>query len=251
MDTPVLGGFTTAAAIDNERGHVVIPPRIDGPRFNAVHDGPGVLRVNDIDINSEPFGDPHFEPSNYGQTDVFEVKGDAQSWCLGGLSCAGLLTIGTQGDLPISWKVKSSLAAVDTMRTVTFTSADFDAWEKGWQNYYCGAASHPTLPLAPGTNCPTANGSCPVVNPPETRPTAAPQVGRQRPGTGLRSDSAVGPGCQADVQLEAPDQVRLAQEQQVRPSDLPWQERHGPSLQRPSAARSPTSVAWRPPPATT
>jgi hypothetical protein len=165
----------TRRVIDTEAGHVVLPPRINGPRFNAVHDGPGVLRVNDIDIASEPFGDPHFEPSGYGQTTVFNVSGDAQSFCLGG-ACAGLITIGAQGDLPISWHLKASMASVSSLRTVTFTPAQFDAWEQGWQDYYCGKGPHPTLPLAPATNSPTPRGACPAVNPPEARPTTAPQV---------------------------------------------------------------------------
>ena len=174
---PVLGGTSTTATIDDAAGHVSIPPRIAGPRFDAVTDGPGVLRVNDIDIASEDFGNPHFEPANYDQTDVFEVRGDAKSFCLGGFSCAGIVAFGAQGDLPIKWTVKASLAAVESMRDVSLTPAMFDAWEQGWQDYYCGKAAHPALPLTPGTNSPDPRGSCPVVvNLPETRPTAAPQV---------------------------------------------------------------------------
>ena len=59
-DRPVLGGTSTTATIDNDAGHVSIPPRIAGPRFDAVTDGPGVLRVNDIDIASEDFRQPAF-----------------------------------------------------------------------------------------------------------------------------------------------------------------------------------------------
>ena len=174
---PVLGGTSTTATIDDDAGHVRIPPRIAGPRFDAVTDGPGVLRVNDIDIASEDSGNPHFEPANYDQTDMFNVQGDAQSFCLGGFSCAGIVAFGAQGDLPIKWTVKASLAAVESMRDVSLTPAMFDAWEQGWQDYYCGKAAHPALPLTPGTNSPDPRGSCPVViNLPETRPTAAPQV---------------------------------------------------------------------------
>jgi hypothetical protein len=165
----------TTRVLDMELGTVAIPARIDGPRFNAVHDGPGVLRVNDIDISSEDFSASGFEPSNYGQVTAFNVAGDARSWCLGG-SCAGLLTFGAQGDLPISWHVKASLASADSLRSATLSSAQFDAWEQGWQDYYCGKGAHPTLPLAPGTNSPTPRGACPAVNPPETRATSAPQV---------------------------------------------------------------------------
>src|SRR3954453_9768420 len=167
---------STKLVLDTDAGHVAIPPRIAGPRFDTAGDGPGVLRVNDIDVAAESFGDPHFEPSDYGQTSVFEVRGDAKSFCLGGLSCAGIVAFGTQGDLPVTWTVKASLAAVDTMRSVSFTAAQFDAWEQGWQDYYCGKGSHPTMPLTPGTNSPDPRGACPAINPRETRPTAAPQV---------------------------------------------------------------------------
>ena len=177
LTTPILGGNKTERIIDTAAGHVSIPARIAGPRYEAVTDGPGVLRVNDIDVTGvENFDDPHLERSDYGQTAVFNVRGDAQSFCLGGISCAGIVAFGAQGDLPITWSLKASLAAVDTLRSVSFTPADFDAWNLGWQNYYCGRGVHPALPLTPGTNSPDPTGVCPVVNPPETRPTAAPQV---------------------------------------------------------------------------
>lgn len=174
VTTPVLGGTTTTVAIDTNAGHVRIPPRIAGPQFDAVSDGPGVLRVNDIDLATEQFDDPHFEFSNYDQTDVFNVQGDAQSFCLGGFSCAGIVAFGAQGDLPIKWTVKASLAQVESMRDVSFTPAMFDAWEQGWQDYYCGKAAHPTLALTPGTNSPDPRGACPVVNPPQTQPLPTP-----------------------------------------------------------------------------
>ena len=175
VTTAVPGGIATSVAIDNDAGHVSIPPRIAGPVFDAVSDGPGVLRVNDIDVAGEAFANPHFEQADYGQTDVFSVKGDAQSFCLGG-PCAAIVAFGTQGDLPVSWSLKASLAAVDTLRSVSFTPAQFDAWEQGWQNYYCGKGPHPTMPLTPGTNSPDPR-DCPViVNAPEARPTAAPTV---------------------------------------------------------------------------
>ena len=161
VTTAVPGGIATSVAIDTAAGHVSIPPRIAGPRFDAVSDGPGVLRVNDIDSAGEAFADPHFEQANYGQTGVFDVRGDAQSFCLGG-PCAAIVAFGTQGDLPVTWSLKSSLAAADTMRSVSFTPAQFDAWEQGWQNYYCGKGPHPTMPLTPGTNSPDPR-DCPVI----------------------------------------------------------------------------------------
>jgi hypothetical protein len=175
VTTAVPGGISTTVAIDTAAGHVSIPPRIAGPRFDAVADGPGVQRVNDIDAAGEAFADPHFEDADYGQTSTFSVLGDAQSFCLGG-PCAAIVAFGTQGDLPVTWSLKASLAAVDTLRSVSFTPAQFDAWEQGWQNYYCGKGPHPTMPLTPGTNSPDPR-DCPViVNPTEVRPTAAPTV---------------------------------------------------------------------------
>ena len=163
--------------LDNEAGHVGIPPRINGPRFDAAHDGPGVLRVNDIDIATEQFGERTSRDSNYGQTVVFNVNGDAQSFCLGGNSCAGIAAFGAPGDLPMKWTVKASLAATDTSRDVSFTVAQFDSWMQGWQDYYCGKGAKPTLPLTPGTKSPDFRGGCvTVVNPVETRPGTAPQV---------------------------------------------------------------------------
>jgi hypothetical protein len=166
VTTPVLGGNSTTVAIDTAAGHVVIPPRIAGPRFDAVTDGPGVLRVNDVDMAGEQFGNPHDERANYGQTDVFNVRGDNRSD----------IAFTTQGDLPITWSLKASLASVDSLRSASFTPAQFDAWEQGWQNYYCGKGAHPTMPLTPGTDSPTPR-DCPViVNAPESRPSAAPTV---------------------------------------------------------------------------
>jgi len=150
----------------NTPSHIRIPARIEGP---------GVLRVNDIDVAGEEFDDPHFERANYGQTDVFNVASDPKSFCLGG-PCPGLISFGTQGDLPVSWAIKASLATTDSLRKVSFTPADFDKWEQGWQDYYCGKGAHPTLPLSPGTNSPDPR-DCPViVNPQESRPTTAPTV---------------------------------------------------------------------------
>jgi hypothetical protein len=165
------------AALDNPDGsntpsHLSIPPRIAGPLFSSTADGPGVLRVNDIDTSGELFADPHFEAADYGQTDVFNVAGDAQSFCLGG-PCAGLISFGTQGDLPVSWSLKPSLAMVSSLRKVQFTDDDFRAWDKAWQNYYAGTGPKPTLPLTPGTNSPTPRVVV-VVNPPVVRPPATP-----------------------------------------------------------------------------
>jgi hypothetical protein len=153
--------------------HVKIPPRIEGPVFNASDSGPGVLRVNDIDTFGEEFDNPHYEASDYGQTDVFHANGDPYSFCLGGPCDASLLhliTFGTQGDLPVSWRLKASLAREDLVRSVTFNDAMFREWDSEWQAFYCGEGPRPALPLAPGTNSPTPR-DCPVIiNLPQTNP---------------------------------------------------------------------------------
>jgi hypothetical protein len=153
--------------------HVVIKPRIAGPVFDASDSGPGVLRVNDIDTAAENYGNPHYERADYDQTKVFNVAGDPESFCLGGTcdeSLFRLISFGTQGDLPVSWHLKASLAAEDSLRSAEFTDAMFRTWDAEWQAFYCGEGPRPALPLAPGTNSPDPR-SCPVViNLPQTNP---------------------------------------------------------------------------------
>src|SRR5690349_11762557 len=155
--------------------HLLIKDRIAGPVFDATTTGPGVLRVNDIDVAGELFADPHFERADYGQTDVFNVAGDPQSWCLGD-NCtpapggSRLLTFTTQGDLPISWSVKASLATPSKMRTVTLDGAFLDRWHESWANYCAHRGPKPTLPLAPGTNAPCTLSATPAPTPTATPP---------------------------------------------------------------------------------
>jgi hypothetical protein len=148
--------------------HLNIPTRIAGPVYGSESDGPGVLRVNDIDTADEDFLDPHYEISNYDQVTTFSRNGDPKAFCLGG-ACAGLLTFGTQGDLPVKWSLKPSLTPDSSLRSVEFTDDDFRAWNAAWQAYYRGAGPKPTLPLAPGTNSPDPEPTV-IVNLPETRP---------------------------------------------------------------------------------
>jgi hypothetical protein len=129
----------------------------------------GVRRYNDIDQFSEAFasGIPR---SFYGQPQVFDVSGtgDPQAYLH---NSAGLLTFTTQGDLPISWTIKPSLAPESYARSVSYTDDMFRAWNTAWQNYYAGKGPKPALPLAPGTNSPDPDPTINVViNPPETRP---------------------------------------------------------------------------------
>jgi hypothetical protein len=158
--------------VDDLFSHVVIKPRIAGPVFDASDSGPGVLRVNDIDTAGEAFDDPHYEAADYGQTRVFNVAGDPQSFCLGGTcdpSLFRLLSFGTQGDLPVSWHLKASLASEDSLRSVEFTDEMFRAWNAQWQAFYRGQGPRPALPLAPGTNSPDPEPVV-IVNLPQTNP---------------------------------------------------------------------------------
>jgi hypothetical protein len=129
-------------------------------------------RVNDVDKNGEHWA---FPTPAAGQTLLFREGGDDTAWIDdGGVPGrgTGLFTTLTRGDFPVSWTLRLSLASPDSVRSVEFTSADFDEWEQGWQDYYCGKGPHPTLPLAPGSNSPDPR-DCPVViNPPEVRPPA-------------------------------------------------------------------------------
>ncbi|HWM11238.1 MAG TPA: hypothetical protein VNO82_17910 [Solirubrobacteraceae bacterium] len=140
---------------------------------------PGVRRINDIDDFGEQFADPHSERSDHGQPEVFNVNGDAQAYLHNSVTAPdgsgrgplGLLTFSTEGDLPISWTVKASLAPESYSREVDLTDDEFRAWERSWQAYYCGGPK-PTMPLAPGTNAPAPRPSTCVVNPPPAPPPA-------------------------------------------------------------------------------
>jgi hypothetical protein len=140
---------------------------------------PGVRRVNDIDDFGESFADPHFERADHGQPEVFNVAGDPQAYLHNSVTAPdgsgrgplGLLTFSTEGDLPISWTVKASLAPERYMRDVDLTDDEFRAWERSWQAYYCGGPK-PTMPLSPGTNAPTPRPSTCVVNTPPAAPPA-------------------------------------------------------------------------------
>ena len=133
--------------------HVWIPTRAEQD---------GVLRHNDIDDFGESFADPHSELADHGQIEVFHMNGDPQAYLHNsvtgpdgsGRGPAGLLTFTTQGDLPISWTVKASLAPEAYSRSVELTDAFLRDWENDWQAFYAGTGPKPTLALAPGTNAP-------------------------------------------------------------------------------------------------
>ena len=76
-----------------------------------------------------------------------------------------------QGDLPLRWAVKASLAPAGYGRFVELTDTQLRAWEASWQAYYDGGAK-PTMPLCPGTNSPAPDTRV-VVNLPQAATPAA------------------------------------------------------------------------------
>jgi hypothetical protein len=159
-------------------------------------DQPGVARVNDFDEFGEQFSDPHSEKAGYGQPIVFHKDGDPYAYLhksLPGTINGGswpaafqealadqtkapmdLFTFTAQGDLPLKWTVKASLAPDNGTyrKSVVWTDADLRNWEASWQAYYKGGPK-PTMPLAPGTNSPAPSSSV-VVNAPEKAVTVNP-----------------------------------------------------------------------------
>jgi hypothetical protein len=165
-------GFPSPTFGDNLPAFVSLFPRADGA-YDA-------RRVNDVDKAGESWASmfPSDEASaNDNQTFLFSQAGDLTAWADSRISqheARNLLTFLTQGDLPISWTLRPSLAAPSSKRTATFTLADFFAWNKSWQDYYKGGPL-PTMPLAPGTNSPAPDTSVTViVNPPLSQPAPTP-----------------------------------------------------------------------------
>jgi hypothetical protein len=162
--------------------HVLVPYRADQP---------GARRVNDFDEFGEEFNDPHSEKAGYGQPVVFHKNGDPYAYLHKSLpgtvdwpapfeealadqtSAMGLLTFTTQGDLPLKWTIKPSLAPSSFSRSVSLTDDDLRAWEASWQAYYRGEGPKPSIPLAPGTNSPAPSTQV-VVNMPEQAVTVNP-----------------------------------------------------------------------------
>jgi hypothetical protein len=152
---------------------------------------PGVRRVNDIDDFGEQFADPHFEKSDHGQPEVFNAGGDPQAYLHNSVTAPdgsgrgplGLLTFTTQGDLPISWTVKASLAPQRYTRSVDLTDDELRAWEKSWQDFYKGTGPKPSLPLAPGTNAPAPAAGVVVNVPPGSTVTNNTTVVQSAPAT--------------------------------------------------------------------
>jgi hypothetical protein len=189
--------------------HVLVPFRADNG------DKADPRAQNDIDEFGEQFNDPHSEKTAYGQPFVFHRNGDPYAYLHKSLpgtvdggdgffsdylaslrelgadqtSAIGLFTFTAQGDLPLSWHVKTSLAPPWYKRSVTLTDDQLRAWEASWQAYYRGGPK-PTLPLAPGTNSPAPRAVV-VVNLPEH----ADGNGHQSVVTTSTSNTVVHGGC--------------------------------------------------------
>jgi hypothetical protein len=127
-------------------------------------------------------------------------------------SAAGLATFTAEGDLPLSWAIKPSLAPQSYGRKVTLTDDMLQAWNAAWQAYYAGKGPKPALPLAPGTNSPAPNPSITViVNNPESRPASgAPQqaVAPAAVSGGKTTGSGTKPGSPAKPVVRSARLVR-------------------------------------------
>jgi hypothetical protein len=130
---------------------------VDEVRLNPREDRPyDARRVNDFDSFGEQFvGDK----DDYGQTRKFSLDGDLYAWTLSNHNdpdtLANLITFTAQGDLPLVWTVRPSLAPSTSTRMATLTLADLVAWENG---------TGMKVPLCPGTNGP-AKTTAPVLAP--------------------------------------------------------------------------------------
>jgi hypothetical protein len=169
---------------DDHFDHVFIKNR-------AMQDG--VRRYNDFDEFGEQYSDPHSEKTSYGQPVVFNENGDPYAYLHkalpgtvdgGGIwevwqealadqtSALGLLTFTAQGDLPLEWHLKASLAPEAYGRSVTLDDTMLRAWEAEWQAYYDGGAK-PAMLLCPGTNSPAPDTTVVVNLPQQAAPAPA------------------------------------------------------------------------------
>ena len=172
------GAFPTitdpnAAPSPTFRGNLPATVRMN-PREDGAYDA---RRVNDVDSAAEDWSGLK---DDYGQTRLFKATGDDTAWSLSNNNdpdtLAHLITFTAQGDLPLTWTLRPSLASPDSKRSATIDRAFLDNWNKQWQDYYDCKGPLPSLPLAPGTNSPASDDgndcNAPVSAPAQT--TAAP-----------------------------------------------------------------------------
>jgi len=184
------------------------------PRADGTYDA---RRVNDVDKAGESWANL-FRPTDeeqayHGQNFLFWKSGDLTAWADTRITLdnrRNLLTDLTQGDLPIKWTLRPSLAPPSSKRSATFSLADFFAWNKSWQAYLCDGAAMPTLALAPGTNSPKAECPNPVhvsvtlPAPTPANPTPTPIVVNPTPVT-VNAPVGPGAGAIADALADASD----------------------------------------------
>jgi hypothetical protein len=171
---PSFDGFGLFPAVTDPEGilrdgagipsKVVIKPRPDGLGYDA-------RRVNDVDFPIEDF---HGGDVYSGQTMVFSREGDDTAWLEddNGEKLASLVSSVTQGDMPVSWSLRASLANPGSFREVELTLADLHAWEQEWQDYYDCEGPLPSMPLAPGSNPPASDDADDCNEPPAPAPAA-------------------------------------------------------------------------------
>jgi hypothetical protein len=143
----------------------------DAVRINTREDGDyDARRVNDMDSFGEEFGRNNI--ADLGQTELFMLAGDDTAWTLSNNNepdtLFNLITFTTQGDLPLTWTVRASLAPSDYERSFTIDDAFVRDWEARWQAYYDGTGAKPAERLCPGTNSPARDN----VNPAPAQPAA-------------------------------------------------------------------------------
>jgi hypothetical protein len=137
-----LFGITDPNAKDTDGDYWPDEVRLN-PREDSEYDA---RRVNDFDqFNEEFVGDI----DDYGQTRKFSLDGDLYAWSESNRNdpdtFGSLVTFTAQGDLPLTWTLRASLASSASTRGVTLTLADLTAWENG---------TGMDVPLCPGTNGP-------------------------------------------------------------------------------------------------
>ena len=146
-------------------------------------------RVNDVDKAGESWTHGDIDD---GQDIFLRRSGDDTAWT--DSNGNGLLTTLTQGDLPIQWSLRPSLAGPGSLREAELTDDQLRQWNADWQSYYRGEGPKPTLMLPPGTNSPTPDTTV-IVNLPETNP-AGPAPQQPASVTNVSNVSTtVNPGC--------------------------------------------------------
>ena len=135
----------------------------DAVRLNPREDGPyDARRVNDVDSFGEEFSG---DKDDYGQTRKFSLDGDPYAWTLSNNNdpdtLSHLITFTAEGDLPLTWTLRPSLASSTSTRSASIDLAFLAAWEASWQAYFDGTGPAPDMLLCPGTNRPARDSIAP------------------------------------------------------------------------------------------